>query len=98
MKYLSILFVLILWGCQPAAYYSVKKYDANTGNPIAEFEVRSNRQLEELNVEYNRETGAFEGKVGKATSQPSPYEQAIADMLPALIYEYGRRQPPDDGN
>lgn len=97
---LILLAAILLSGCY-AAKYSVKKYDPTTGKVIAEFEVESKRQLEQLNVEYDRTAGAFKGSVGKATSTPSPAEQAIADMLPALIYQYGQamgRAPQKDNN
>ncbi len=90
MKILLIAMVLVLLtGCY-AAQYSVKKYDPVTGNVIADFEVKSRRQLEQLKVDYDGKNQAFVGSVGKATSTPSPAEQAIADLMPALIYQYGQ--------
>ena len=87
-RFILLAFIL-LSGCY-AAKYSVKKYDPATGNIIADFEVKSRRQLEQLNVNYDGKAQAFTGTVGKATSQPSPAEQAIADLMPALIYQYGQ--------
>lgn len=80
----SVLMALALNGCM-AANYSVKKYDATTGNLVSSFDAQSRRELENLDVEYQRETGTFTAHVGKATSQASPVESAVADLLPYLL-------------
>ena len=83
---LITLLVYALTGCVmfPAAKYEFTRFDPLTGDPVAEMTITSRRDLEELEVTYDGTKKTFEGKVGKATSQPSPLEASAARAMDKL--------------
>ncbi len=84
--FMILLIALFLSACVgspfgPSAKYEVRIYDPVTGHLVKEFSATSEREFEEIVTRY----GDFHFKAGSVTAKPSPVEQAIAEVLPAII-------------
>ena len=84
MKYLFVVLVFFLTGCAAATYEVERK----VGNDFTKVKIKSDREIEGLQVDYDRENGTFSIHTGAVTTGPQALQEAAAKAigeLPSVI-------------